>query len=136
MNIMGYQLYKPVDYISQLGRVKRSCKVKPNTFNIHSRQKYLGVNTVKYRVNNVLFYDVFHVDVQADYVGILCWEDIESVRQKCDALNRIGDVTATCGELDGRTVVKLVPIKFLQVNRFTQDKHGCTVKSEIYHMRT
>lgn len=133
---MDYKTYCVGDYISQLGRVKRSCKEKPNTFNIHSRQKYLGVNTVKYRVNNVLFYDVFHVDVQADYVGILCREDIESVRQKCDALNRIGDVTATCGELDGRTVVKLVPVKFLQVNRFTQDKQGCMVKNEIYHMRT
>lgn len=133
---MDYKTYCVGDYISQLGRVKRSCKEKPNTFNIHSRQKYLGVNTVKYRVNNILFYDVFHVDVQADYVGILCREDIESVRQKCDVLNRIGDVTTTCGELDGRTVVKLVPIKFLQVNRFTLDKHGCTVKSEIYHMRT
>lgn len=133
---MDYKTYCVGDYISQLGRVKRSCKAKPNTFNIHSRQKYLGVSTVKYRVNNVLFYDVFHVDVQADYVGILCREDIESVRQKCDALNRIGDVTATCGELDGRTVVKLVPVKFLQVNRFTQDKNGCTVKNEIYHMKT
>lgn len=133
---MDYKTYCVGDYISQLGRVKRSCKAKPNTFNIHSRQKYLGVSTVKYRVNNVLFYDVFHVDVQADYVGILCREDMGSARQKCDALNRIGDVTATCGELDGRTVVKLVPVKFLQVNRFTQDKHGCTVKNEIYHMRT
>lgn len=133
---MDYKTYCVGDYISQLGRVKRSCKVKPNTFNIHSRQKYLGVNTVKYRVNNVLFYDVFHVDVQADYVGILCLEDIESVRQKCEVLNRIGDVTATCSELDRRTVVKLVPVKFLQVNRFTQDKHGCTVKNEIYHMKT
>lgn len=133
---MDYKTYCVGDYISQLGRVKRSCKVKPNTFNIHSRQKYLGVNTVKYRVNNVLFCDVFHVDVQADYVGILCREDMGSVRQKCDALNRIGDVTAMCGELDGRTVVKLVPVKFLQVNRFTQDKHGCTVKNEICHMRT
>lgn len=133
---MDYKTYCVGDYISQLGRVKRSCKEKPNTFNIHSRQKYLGVNTVKYRVNNVLFYDVFHVDVQADYVGILCWENIETVRSKCDALNLIGDVTATCGELDGRTVVKLVPVKFLQVNRFTQDKQGCTIKSEILHMKT
>lgn len=133
---MDYKTYCVGDYISQLGRVKRSCKVKPNTFNIHSRQKYLGVNTVKYRVNNVLFCDVFHVDVQADYVGILCREDMGSARQKCDALNRIGDVTAMCGELDGRTVVKLVPVKFLQVNRFTQDKHGCTVKNEICYMKT
>lgn len=133
---MDYKTYCVGDYISQLGRVKRSCKEKPNTYNIHSHQKFLGVNTVKYRVNNVLFYDVFHVDVQADYVGILCRENIESVRSKCDALNLIGDVTATCGELDGRTVVKLVPVKFLQVSRFTQDKQGCTIKSEIYHMKT
>lgn len=133
---MDYKTYCVGDYISQLGRIKRSCKDKPNTYKIHARQKYMGVNTVKYRVNNVLFSDVFHVDVQAEYVGILCWESIESVRQKCDILNRIGDVKVTCGELDGRTVVKLVPVKFLQVNRFTQDKHGCTIKSEIYHMKT
>lgn len=133
--IMGYQLYKPVDYISQLGRVKRKCKDKPSTYEIHARQQYLGVNMVKYRVNNVLFNDVFHVDVQADYVGILCRDNIETVRAKCDMLNRIGEVEAKCYELDGHAVVKLVPVIFLQVNQFTQDKYGCTVKNEIYHKK-
>lgn len=135
---MRYQTYKTYniwDYISQIGRVKRKCKDKPSTYEIHARQQYLGVNMVNYRVNNVLFSDVFHVDVQQDYVGIVCRDDLETVHRKCDMLNRIGDVEVKCHELEGYAVVKLVPVKFLQVNCFTQDKHGCTVRSEIYYMK-
>lgn len=132
---MGYQTYNMGDYISQLGRVKRKCQDKPSTYEIHARQQYMGVNTLKYRVNNVLFSDVFHVDVQHDYVGIVCRDDLETVRRKCDMLNRIGDVEAKCYELDGYAVVKFTPVKFIQVNCFTQDKRGCTIKSEIYSMK-
>lgn len=133
---MGYRTYNMGDYISQIGRVKRKCKDKPSTYEIYARQQYMGVNMVKYRVNNILFSDVFHVDVQHDYVGIVCRDNLEIVLRKCDMLNRIGDVKVKCYELEGYAVVKLVPVKFLQVNRFIQDKHGCTVKSEIYHMKT
>lgn len=132
---MGYQTYSVGDYISQIGRIKRSCKDKPDTYNIHARQQYMGVNTVKYRVNNVLFPDVLHVDVQDDYVGIVCQADMDTARKSCDMLNRVGDVEATCWELDGNAVMKFVPVKFLQVNGFTIDKHGCTIKSEICYMK-
>ena len=132
---MGYRTYNMGVYISQIGRVKRKCKDKPSTYEIYARQQYMGVNMVKYRVNNILFSDVFHVDVQHDSVGIVCRDSLETVRRKCDTLNRIGDVEAKCCELEGYAVVKLVPVKFLQVNCFTQDKNGCTVRSEICCMK-
>lgn len=119
------------DYISQIKRIVRSCKEKPNTSQIYGRQNYLGINAVKYMVNNVLFRNVKYVDIQDTYIGLVCDLDINTVQRLCDALNRIGDVEATYYDLGHGIVTKIIPVKFLQLNKITYNKGGIDLKNEI-----
>lgn len=123
------------DYISQIRRIVRSCKEKPNTSHIYGRQNYLGINAVKYMVNNVLFHNVKYVDIQDEYIGLVCDLDVNTVRRICDALNHIGDVKATYYDLGHGVVTKIVPIKFLQLNKVTYNKGGIDLKNEIYRIQ-
>lgn len=128
-------VYNAGDYISQIGRVKRSCKAKPDTFQIHERQKYLGVNAMKYLVNNVLFRNVMYLDVQEHCIGVVCNGTLETMQKVCDKLNRLGDVTASCFCLGDTVVVKIEPVTFVQVSQIKCDKHGCDLKNEIVSIR-
>lgn len=132
---MGVKVFTVGDYISQIGRVNRSCKEKPNTYQIHAQQKYMGINATRYRVNNVLFKNVLYVDYNETYVGIVCKGDVESVRLCCDKLNAIGDVKAECYDLGRNVVAKIVPVRFLQVQKFVSEKYGSDLKNEIYTLK-
>lgn len=123
------------DYISQIRRVVRSCKERPNTTQIYRKQNNLGINAVKYMVNNVLFRNVKYVDIQDTYIGLVCDLDINTVQRLCDVLNHIGEVKATYCDLGHGIVMKFVPIKFLQLNKVTYNKGGTDLKNEIYRIQ-
>lgn len=129
------KVYNAGDYISQIGRIKRSCKAKPNTFQIHERQKYLGINTMKILVNNIQFCCVVYLDIEEKHVGIVCKATLESMQKLCDNLNHIGDVIATPFCLGDTVAVKIEPVTFLQVSQVKCDKYGCDLKSEILSIK-
>lgn len=133
-NMSKKQVYCTGDYISQIGRVKRSYKGKPNIEKIYISQNFQKPHTRQYRVNNVLFRNIKYVDRNEEYIGLICQDNIEYVQKQCDALNRLGDVLAKCYSTTNAVIVKFVPIRFLQLTETILNSSGTSLKNEKYHI--
>lgn len=103
----------------EFARTKGPCKFVSKPRIVYNTHGLISLDNVQFRVNNVEIANVKYFNLYKDYLTFVTGCDINHIRKLCKVLNSMGEVCASCFNFNNTTLLKIVPIKFVQVTRTT-----------------